>query len=122
MTQTTLSHYLENLQENEDSIVEYRVSTYRSKYNAYWNPKKPKATITFYVSTLWEESESDFNTFVDHLIFLHILERICLERRFQHIKMKNRCKPTCKMAKYAKFIWYCMKKNEKEEEHAKDTK
>jgi len=40
------------------------------------------------------------NKFIKTFIFLIILERICLERGFQKIKMKNRCNP-CKMEKYA---------------------
>ena len=94
--------------------MEYKISTFQSKYNAYWKVKQQIPMITFYVSTLWKSSENDFDTFVDHLIFLHILERICLERRFQHIRMKNRCKP-CKMWKYAQYIQYCINKNNKEE-------
>jgi len=87
--------------------VEYRVSLYPSKFSGYQSKKENVGKITFFLPKLWEESENNFDKFVNQLIFIQILERICLERGFQRFRIKNRCNP-CKMLKYAKFIMYCI--------------
>lgn len=84
--------------------IEYRVSTYPSKFGGYHSTSKGKSTITAYVSNLFYEKS--FNTFVYNLIFINLIERICLERGFQKIRMKNRCKPTCKLEKYTYEMMY----------------
>ena len=61
--------------------------------------KKIIGEVKLFISSIWKCSKS-FEHFVQKMIFYIIIERICLERAFQKIKMKNRCKP-CKMEKYA---------------------
>jgi hypothetical protein len=136
LTQTTLSNYFELSSEKMEEVftesgeskVLYRVSTYPSKFGGYHCKNKINGTVTLFVSTIWKTTKNNinmleegddsidlFNWFVDDFIYLHILERICLERGFQKIKMKNRCKPSCKMSPYAGYIFQAIKKNEREE-------
>lgn len=79
--------------------IEYKISLYPSKCAAYQSKNKDKGEIKLYISTIWKHSKN-FDYFVQWIIYYTIVERICLERAFQKIRMKNRCKP-CKMEKYA---------------------
>lgn len=85
--------------------VNYTISLYPSKYVGYNSKKREIGKITVYIATLWKwisEGSGDIQNFITEFIHTLILERICLERGFQKIRMKNRCSPTCKMEKYAK--------------------
>jgi hypothetical protein len=90
-------------------LTEYKISTYQSKFAGYhWTTSTSESRITAYISNIWsfakQQGKSDdeiFDRFVKELNFIIILERICLERGFNKIRMKNRCKP-CKMEKYAR--------------------
>lgn len=83
-----------------DYRVKYKVSLYPSQYTAYHSTKGKTGEVKLYISTIWDFSRN-FKKFVRISIFLTVLERICLERAFQKIKMKNRCKDykghPCKM-------------------------
>jgi len=79
--------------------IRYKISTYPSKFGGYHSKNKENGIITAYITRIWNQCQ-DFDNFVSDFIYINILERICLERGFQKIRMKNRCKP-CKMEKYA---------------------
>jgi hypothetical protein len=85
-------------------MIDYVISTFKSKYTAYHNKKYPDGTVKLYISKIWEYSK-DFEDFLEGINFFILLERICLERGLQKIKLKNRCKPinsfNCKMEKIA---------------------
>lgn len=83
--------------------VKYKISTYPAKSHAYQSKKGLEGVITLYISNIWKHSKS-YGRFVVDCIYYIILERVCLERGFQKIRMKNRCNP-CKMEKYAKEIF-----------------
>jgi len=83
----------------EDTHVEYRVSLHPSKSAGYQSKARNRGTVTLFLPVLWERSGGDVDAFVDELVCVSVLERICLERAWQKIRMKNRCHPTCKMEK-----------------------
>ncbi len=90
--------------------VEYIVSNYPSKYVGYHTCKKETGKITAYISNIWKCSENP-ETFTEDLIFIFLLERICLERAFQKIRLKQRCHP-CVMAPLARYMLYLAAKTE----------
>jgi len=59
--------------------------------------------VTIFVSTLWRAGKS-FEEFIEDFIWVVICERICLERAFNKCRMKNRCKPVCKVGPVADAI------------------
>ena len=67
--------------------------------------------IKLFVSTIYKEavsySEETFvsRSFVRLLIFYTLVERFCIERAFQKIRMHQRCKPECKIAPYAMYAF-----------------
>jgi len=90
--------------------VDYRLSlNYSSKYVAYWNINKDFGRITFYLPNIWDiatdhslfiehdHPEECIENFIDFLILNELIERICLERAHQKIKLhgRTRCKPNC---------------------------
>lgn len=79
--------------------VEYIVSLHPSDYVGYQSKNKNNGIVKLHISTIYNNSD-DFDDFVNYCVFTLVLERICLERGFQKIRMKNRCHP-CKMQKYA---------------------
>ena len=100
--------------------VDYKISLHPSKFAGYQSKNKNKGEVKIFVSSIWkwvhswrwtsyfikdEATEIMFDDFVNELKFTLILERICLERAFEKIRMKNRCKPFenfyCKMEKIA---------------------
>lgn len=84
--------------------VDYTLSLHNSKFIGYQSKNKNTGKITIYIATLWKwilERDYTLDHFVSEIIFITILERICLERAFQKIRMKNRCEPICSMEKYA---------------------
>ena len=87
-----------------DYRVKYKVSLYPSRYCAYQSKKGKSGEVKLFISTIWDFSRN-FDKFLKNCISLIILERICLERGFQKIKMKNRCKDFrgyhCKMEFFA---------------------
>lgn len=82
--------------------VDYDVSLFNSKFCAYQSKKGAQGNVKIFISTIYDEN-NDFDDFVSSIIYFTVLERICLERGFQKIKMKNRCKP-CKIKKYATIM------------------
>ena len=103
--------------------VDYKISTYPSKFIGYQSKNKDRGEIKIFISSIWkwvhswrwakyfvddEAIEIMLDDFVNEMVFVLILERICLERAFQKIRMKERCKPfsdfSCKMEKIAYFM------------------
>jgi hypothetical protein len=90
--------------------VDYYLSLYPSKFLGYQAKAQNTGKVTLYISTIWNQMQDStpfeysldefFYVFVDNLIYTLILERVCIERAFQKIRMKDRCNP-CKMEKYA---------------------
>jgi hypothetical protein len=75
--------------------VNYKISLHKGKTPARWNINKNKGDITLYISNIWEESES-YISFIYWLIYSVIIERVCLERAFNKIRVKGgRCNPCC---------------------------
>ncbi|KKL98883.1 hypothetical protein LCGC14_1819970 [marine sediment metagenome] len=100
--------------------VEYKISTYPSKFIGYQSKNKNRGEIKIYITSLWkwvhswrwtkyfvedETTEIMLDDFINEMVFTVIIERICLERAFQKIRMRERCKPLskfrCKMEKIA---------------------
>ena len=79
--------------------INYKVSLYPSKNIGYQSKSGINGEVKVFISTIWTHSTT-FEDFVEKIIYITILERICLERAFQKIRMRNRCNP-CKMEKYA---------------------
>ena len=92
--------------------INYKLSLYPSKFLGYQSKNKNKGNLTFYISTIWkwinphyrkenEINNTMINKFIKGLLEIILLERICIERAFQKIRMKNRCKNfkgfTCKI-------------------------
>jgi hypothetical protein len=90
--------------------IDYNISTYPSKYHGYW---KPTGKINLYVSTMWKEMDDGFkdldadkqiDEFMNHLSNITLIETICFYRGKEKIKMKNKCKPHCKVARLANYL------------------
>ena len=82
-----------------ENQIKYIFSTHLSKFGGYQAKNGKNGTITIFISSIYKSS-MNFEDFVEWLDFYLIVERICLERAFQKIRMKNRCNP-CKMERYA---------------------
>ena len=89
----------------------YKISTFPSKFLGYQEKKGKNGTIKLFITSIWGISQ-DFNKFLEEMIFTLILERICLERAFQKIRMKNRCNP-CKMERFAVSMYLHIIENTK---------
>ncbi len=73
--------------------VEYIVSSYPSKFLGYKSKNGSKGTVKSYVTSIWNSLEKkEFDAFVKVLIYIMLLERVCLERGFQKIRIRERCK------------------------------
>lgn len=105
--------------------VEYKVSLHESKTAGRWNINKDKGTITFNLPILYDyskrivekyrkETETDsftndmtINFFITQLIETEVVERVCIERAHEKLKIKGgRCKPFCKVEKPAMLMCY----------------
>jgi len=89
------------------SEVQYRISTKISSAG-YHSINKEKGFVIVNPSNL---RYSNFDEFIIQFIYILILERICLERAHNKIKMKNRCKPICKVAIITDYIFWLLNKN-----------
>jgi len=89
--------------------IENRISLYENrKTEARWHIKGDQGTITLYLIPLWDEArdhsdffeidnpELVFNRFIEGLNWSYLMERICIERAHERIRIKGgRCKPCC---------------------------
>jgi hypothetical protein len=90
--------------------TEYNFSTYPSNYHGFW---KPNGKINLYISTMWKEMDDGFedleedekiDKFSEHLANIILIETICFYRGKNKIKIKNKCKPHCKVARIANYL------------------
>jgi len=88
----------------KNTIVEYKVSTHKSKYEGYHSKKGNIGSVKAFISNLWHDviqyskrlDIDIFDLFVESLITTYICERFCLERAFQRIRIKGgACNPCC---------------------------
>ena len=80
----------------ENTEVKYIISTYPSKFAGYQSKKGPKGIIKTYIYHPLYWNSADFSSFVLNLIHIILIERICLERAFNKIKIKGgMCNPCC---------------------------
>ena len=79
--------------------INYKISFYKAKTMARWNINKDKGNIILYISNIWnmiDKKSKVFEYFVEWCIYFTLMERICLERAFNKIKIKGgRCNPCC---------------------------
>ena len=85
-------------------VIDYAVTTNpSSKYLAIYFTNNGNGLIMSYISPIWNNNPN-FKQFIRKLIFIEIIERICMEIKFQKIKIKNSCRPVCKLNKYAEVM------------------
>jgi len=76
--------------------IEYKISLYPARSHARWNINKDKGNIILYITNIWWQKSESFENFVEWCIFFILLERICLERAYNKIRIKGgRCNPCC---------------------------
>ena len=89
--------------------VDFRVSLKNGRYPARWNINKDNGIVTVYLPEIWDNArdhslfyehdhpEQTYQNFLDELILSNLLERICLERAHEGIRLKgrSRCDPNC---------------------------
>jgi hypothetical protein len=86
--------------------IEYAISTHPSRFMGYQEKSGTRGTIKLYVASIYKQYEEEGEPpFVDLLIFYMLVERFCIERAFQHVRMHQRCKPECKIAPYAMYAY-----------------
>jgi len=78
-----------------DYRVNYVVSTFHSKFGGYQSKKGNSGIVKAFISSIYNNSHG-FYSFTLHLIHIILIERICLERAFNKIRIKGgMCKPCC---------------------------
>ena len=89
--------------------VDNRVSMhYHATHAARWNIKGDHGQITLFIPSIWDDARkhSDFQEcdhleevmedFIGALVFGYLMERVCLERAHDRIRVKGgRCNPCC---------------------------
>ncbi len=77
--------------------VKYKISLFPAKNMARWNINKEKGNIIIYISNIWNNNRTKgFISFVEWCIYFILIERICLERAHNKIRIKGgRCNPCC---------------------------
>lgn len=81
--------------------VKYKISIYLSNCCGYQFKARNKGYVKIYVSNIWFQTydekldiNGNFLNFVNNFILYIILERICLEKGFQKIRIKGgSCNP-----------------------------
>jgi len=97
-----------NYLNNKEYHINYKLSLFPSKFAGYQSKNKNKGEVKLYISSIWnaqfdphDEFDINFHWFLEAFLYTMLLERICLERAFQKIRMTNRCvqyeKYRCKM-------------------------
>lgn len=75
--------------------VDYIVSIRNSKFQGYQSKNQNIGIIKLFVSSLWNDYP-EFEMFTKMFCIIQTLERYCLERAFQKIKIRGgMCKPCC---------------------------
>ncbi len=102
--------------------VDYKISLYPSKFLGYQSKSKNQGYIKLFIPSIWDwvntwsdNYENIFENFNSAIIYITLLERICLERAFQKIRMTKRCEDyngfSCKMDYIACLIAKNLLKN-----------
>lgn len=79
-----------------ETEVNYRVSIYASKFLGYQSKSGRKGIVKLYISNIWKWADGDFSVFWKRMIAILLMERICLERAFNKIRIKGgKCNPCC---------------------------
>jgi hypothetical protein len=108
--------------------VEYKLSLHKGGHDARWNINKDQAKITFNLERLYTSAEKEvkkgwgfylkpnelppevciIDRFIEMLIEVEVVERVCLERAYQkhRFKGRSRCKPFCCVEKVALCMVY----------------
>lgn len=69
-------------------IINYKISTYPSKFAGYQSKKGGVGTITMYIVSIWSCAKN-LPAFIRDLIWTGLIERICIETAFQRIRIKG---------------------------------
>ena len=88
--------------------IEYCVVTHSCNWFGMYFDLDKDGLIFIYASTIWDY-HPNFEDFVRKLIFIEIVERICMETKFHQVEIKNSCRPVCKLKKYAEEMMYYVK-------------
>lgn len=75
--------------------VDMNISLNISKYRGYHSKSGYNGKITLFIPIIWGSSKYE-DDFIINSCHVYLLERICLERAFNKIRIKNRCFP-CKL-------------------------
>jgi len=94
--------------------IEYVISARPSRFMGYQEKSGARGTIKLYVASIYKQHEEEGEPFVDLLILYMLIERFCIERAFQKVRMHQRCKPECKIAPYAMFAFMYLFRPEEE--------
>ncbi len=100
--------------ENKVSLIE------NSIFQGRWNINKDWGAITLNVINLWDAArnhsdffetdhpETCFENFIQEMNWTYVVERICIERAHEKIRMKgrSRCKPYCCIWWISQFMCY----------------
>lgn len=74
-----------------EQSVKYRYSLHDSRFLGYQAKSGASGTVTLYITSIWKYTR-DVDEFIDQLNFILVLERICLQRGLEGIRMRGRCK------------------------------
>jgi len=76
--------------------IKYIISTHLSKFAGYQSKKQHQGEIKLFVSNIYEMSD-DFDDFIVQLIYIQLIERVCIELAFNKLKIQggkcNNCRP-----------------------------
>lgn len=75
--------------------VELFISLNKSKFHGYQSKSGYNGKIKLFISNIWDNSINE-DDFIINFCYVYLLERVCIERAFNKIKIKNRCSP-CKL-------------------------
>lgn len=77
--------------------VKYTISTNFAKFHGYQSKKGERGEIKLFVAEIWKDC-SNFEDFVIAISHILTIERYCLERAFNKIRIKGgMCNPCCIM-------------------------
>lgn len=90
--------------------IEYIISNRPSKFLGYHQKNGGRGEVKVFLPNIWQYASEKYETFVDAISYVFLLERICLERGFQRIRLQNRCgmRPYCKMETIAQRMFFSL--------------
>lgn len=91
----------------------YKIGLKSSKFYGYQSKKGNKGVVKVFINNIYRDFPK-FNSFVRELIYFTLIERICLERAFNKIRIKGgMCNPCC-VRSLTNKIFKLINKREKE--------